>query len=143
MIENDPKGVVVPVDTAALRRLAEEGGWSPVPNAKTAAIVALCDEVDRLREALVDALTGDMEPGELRPCPFCGGDAERVDIPEACSENDLSGEPNAGGSFIRCVKCDACTSLEFGRKETLEERWNSRFIKGVPALIAELEKRNG
>ncbi|EHK77735.1 hypothetical protein SM0020_12445 [Sinorhizobium meliloti CCNWSX0020] len=54
---------------------------------------------------------------ELKPCPFCGGAAERIDI--------IDGE-NAGGSCICCTVCQASGNVEFGRKENFVSNWNSR-----------------
>ena len=53
----------------------------------------------------------------LLPCPFCGGEAERLDIDE--------GE-NAGGSCICCKECMACGNVEFGFKENFVSNWNRR-----------------
>ena len=61
----------------------------------------------------------------LLPCPFCGGDAERVDIPTVGSE--LGGDPNAGGSYISCMRCAACSPIHFDRKENLYSSWNDRL----------------
>lgn len=65
--------------------------------------------------------TGDkpMVTLELLPCPFCGGEAERFTIGDD--------EPNnAGGDVITCTKCQASSHVEFGRKENLVDRWNTR-----------------
>ena len=57
---------------------------------------------------------------ELKPCPFCGGEAQRFTL----TEED---EPmNAGGDVITCTKCQASSHVEFGRKENLAECWNTR-----------------
>jgi len=58
--------------------------------------------------------------GELKPCPFCGGQARRIDIPA------IDGEPNAGGSAIECTACRASSVIAFGEKIGLEESWNRR-----------------
>ena len=56
---------------------------------------------------------------EIKSCPFCGGEAKRFTIGE--------GEPNnAGGDVICCTRCQASSHVEFGRKENLVSRWNSR-----------------
>lgn len=64
----------------------------------------------------------DMQPTvteALLPCPFCGGEALRFTIGED--------EPNnAGGDVITCTKCQASSHVEFGRKENLVDRWNTR-----------------
>lgn len=59
--------------------------------------------------------------GRLKPCPFCGGKAERVDI-DPTDER----EPNAGGSYIACPNCYASSKVIFGDKTGLEEAWNLR-----------------
>lgn len=56
---------------------------------------------------------------DLKPCPFCGGDAEWVDI-----HDDEYG--NTGGSVIECMSCGASTHVEFGFKENLTSAWNTR-----------------
>ena len=56
----------------------------------------------------------------LLACPFCGGAAERVDVP-----TDIEDE-NAGGSCIQCTECVASTALFFDRKEHLVSSWNQR-----------------
>lgn len=58
---------------------------------------------------------------ELKPCPFCGGPAERIEI----KEDD--GFENRGGSVIECQQCHASSHVEFGRKENLVSAWNSRL----------------
>lgn len=63
----------------------------------------------------------------LEPCPFCGGEAERIDIPTVGSDPDLGGDPNAGGSCIQCKRCTASTALHFDRKENLYSSWNDRM----------------
>lgn len=58
-----------------------------------------------------------MSNEQLLPCPFCGGEAERL---------DLEDEPNCGGSCISCKCCGACSAVHFDRKENLYSSWNSR-----------------
>lgn len=58
---------------------------------------------------------------DLLPCPFCGGAAERLDVP--AEDND---DENAGGSCIQCSRCTASTALYFDRKENLAGSWNRR-----------------
>lgn len=66
----------------------------------------------------------------LRDCPFCGGQAERVDNgpTKEQMQNALSWGQDCddGGSFIRCTRCDAATSIHFERRENLIASWNDR-----------------
>ncbi len=72
-------------------------------------------------------MTIDLE--ELLPCPFCGADAEQIDIEE--------GE-NAGGSCIACTRCMASSNVEFEFKENFVSNWNSRVDSDrIRALEAE------
>jgi Lar family restriction alleviation protein len=55
----------------------------------------------------------------LKPCPFCGGEAERHTIGDE--------EPtNRGGDVICCPDCGASSHVEFGRKENIVGLWNQR-----------------
>jgi Lar family restriction alleviation protein len=56
----------------------------------------------------------------LLPCPFCGGEAERLDF------EMVSTDPNAGGSCISCTKCGASSPVHFEFKENLYPSWNER-----------------
>ena len=60
---------------------------------------------------------------KLKPCPFCGSEARRVDF-DGGNEND----PNWGGSCIECTRCNASTAVVFGFKETLYSSWNERAM---------------
>ena len=66
---------------------------------------------------------------ELLPCPFCGGEAERVDIDD--------GETNFGGSCICCKQCGASSPVHFDRKENLIASWNDRVNSAALAVVAE------
>lgn len=80
----------------------------------------LREDQDRIVSAL---FTGEPQMSEeLKPCPFCGGKAERHEI----TEDD--GLDNQGGSVISCQKCQASSAVEFEFKETLVERWNRRLL---------------
>jgi Lar family restriction alleviation protein len=57
---------------------------------------------------------------ELKPCPFCGGEAERFTI---TAEAEVS---NIGGDVIACKKCEASTRVFFGEKEGIVNAWNAR-----------------
>lgn len=72
----------------------------------------------------------------LKPCPFCGGTAARLDLlglPET--------DPSFGGSVIECTKCGACSAVEFGFKENLTSNWNRRDgdNAALPDLLAALK----
>ena len=54
---------------------------------------------------------------DLKPCPFCGAEAEVIDIEE--------GE-NAGGSCVCCTRCQASSNVEFGFKENFVSNWDRR-----------------
>jgi Lar family restriction alleviation protein len=73
---------------------------------------------------------------ELKPCPFCGGEAKRITI----GENEPS---NAGGDIIFCTRCQACSHVEFGRKENLVDRWNTRAVNSHDALVEALRTTAG
>lgn len=67
---------------------------------------------------------------ELLPCPFCGGEAKRVDngptkeqIQHAVSWGQ---DFDDGGSFIECTKCHASTAIHYDRAENLYSSWNDR-----------------
>lgn len=64
---------------------------------------------------------------DLLPCPFCGADAERIDVP-------VEDEENAGGSCIQCTRCIASTALHFDRKEHLYSSWNERVVETETGL---------
>jgi len=74
-----------------------------------------------------DRMTDAEEIAALLPCPFCGGESERIDLPA-----DDPTEPNAGGSFIHCPACLASSKLVFGEKVGLEEAWNARARRPEP-----------
>lgn len=67
---------------------------------------------------------------ELKPCPFCGGDAE---VRYATSKHDSTGwtsniyrwnEPG----FIKCTKCDSRTA-RYSRVNVAVNKWNRRAEK--------------
>lgn len=70
----------------------------------------------------------------LLPCPFCGGDAERIDIEDG---------NNAGGSFVHCTNCDASGNVEFGFKENFISNWNRRTYFKRQALAWHLATLDG
>lgn len=67
---------------------------------------------------------------ELLPCPFCGGKARFNQIPH----EDVSNM--AGGEYVECEDCGACTNLVYSIKEDakpeLRDRWNRRSAAAAP-----------
>jgi hypothetical protein len=61
---------------------------------------------------------------KLNACPFCGGEARRVDF----DDNELRDDGNFGGSLIECTRCMATTAVHFDRKENLVSSWNERVM---------------
>ena len=103
-----------------------DGRWIKGEAGTDAEALSICCEAAALASspplAATDAVEAEraLEPDELLPCPFCGSDAERVDI-----EGDEDGE-NFGGSCIQCTRCQASSAVVFGYKETLFSSWNER-----------------
>lgn len=65
---------------------------------------------------------------ELKPCPFCGGNAFGATI-AAHSHIIATFMPDyAGGAFIECAQCGA--SIIGEKAESVIEAWNKR-TKGV------------
>ena len=62
--------------------------------------------------------------GDLKPCPFCGGEAKFICF------NDPEDSPYWNGKVIRCGRCGASTAVAFSVKEPapvhLEPLWNRR-----------------
>ena len=56
-----------------------------------------------------------MDEIKLKPCPFCGGDAEIVDNSRYIT----------GTYFVCCLWCGARSDYDLG-KENAAERWNGR-----------------
>jgi Lar family restriction alleviation protein len=77
----------------------------------------------------------------LKPCPFCGGEAERLNNgptkEQMAHALSWGGDADDGGSFIHCKRCDASTALHFDRRENLESSWNDR--KDLSERLAEVE----
>ena len=67
-----------------------------------------------------------MSERELKPCPFCGGEAQY----QAVDADDTESGENAGGEFVECVDCHACTTLYFPAMQDVHEQvvaaWNKR-----------------
>lgn len=72
----------------------------------------------------------------LLDCPFCGGKAERHTIGD--DEHD-----NAGGDVICCASCQASSAVEFGRKENLVSKWNSRTTPATPTITGNSNEGDG
>lgn len=91
------------------------------------------DEIERLAALTPPPVKPLGEDGELLPCPFCGGKAERFTIQERGD--------NFGGDVICCTRCQASSHVEFGRKENLVDRWNQRASLTHPAPADEAVER--
>lgn len=74
--------------------------------------------------------TSEAVSGQLLPCPFCDGRAERIEVVED------DGFENIGGSAIECQKCRASSHVEFGRKENLVSAWNRRALPVARAEVS-------
>lgn len=62
----------------------------------------------------------------LKPCPFCGFPAQRLDLEDGNYQ---------GGSCIECTGCRASSPVEFGRKENLVSFWNRRIGEEATASL--------
>ena len=74
-----------------------------------------------------------MTAPELKPCPFCGGEAKRRTLPSDEFGND-------GGDVIECVQCGASSHVEFGHKENLASTWNTRADASELVALVEAVK---
>lgn len=59
-------------------------------------------------------------PNELKPCPFCGGEAETTEV-------FLYGK--TAGYVICCNKC-SCELKMYSSKQNAEKAWNRRADNG-------------
>lgn len=80
---------------------------------------------------------------ELKPCPYCGGDAKRKSIGKY---RVIKGR---GQSYLATVGCRSCngkaTSAAFDREtawEYAEETWNRRVLSWVPVSERLPEKKD-
>ena len=64
-------------------------------------------------------------PIELKPCPFCGGEA--AVITKQYNKGFLRGKGDY--TYIRCKLCHATSTAAF-TKEEAEEAWNRRVDDG-------------
>lgn len=72
---------------------------------------------------------------DLLPCPFCGGEPEKIDITG-------SYEPaNIGGYAIQCKKCRASGAVFFGERDGQDEACNARHgLIWTPGREAEVRR---
>ena len=100
-------------------------------NANMVAILAAL-RAERPEPAVGDveavAIEDDCEPFDpanpkLKPCPFCGAEAELVEI------DDMT-DADCGGNFVACKACEASTNLRFSAGDDARplvcEQWNRR-----------------
>ena len=89
-------------------------------------------ERDRMRAALLKGLLAsadgtaertaqDAESEHLRPCPFCGHDAEMEEV----MGFDTRGGPDRTYYMVKCPECGASTGCSEDR-EKVAARWNTR-----------------
>ena len=84
-----------------------------------------------LRESLEKAVQPPATPQEpespYKPCPFCGGQAEKIAVDEAS---------NMGGYVVTCCSCDASSAVVFPVKDSpdglLNVLWNRRASTPSP-----------
>lgn len=67
----------------------------------------------------------------LKPCPFCGGDAHAATTRYSRPLDDatwLDGTPITQAFFVSCVQCGSCTNVSVGRQTKAEAAaaWNTR-----------------
>ena len=82
-----------------------------------------CGYPVELPNELCEECKEDYLSGNLRPCPFCGGQASMKDNED-------------GANFVECGQCGASTNLQYSLKDDgrpqLYERWNTRIERSAP-----------
>lgn len=119
-----------PRDVAAYCAFAWHHDWSLSPKQDDLRSAAFTDRGAEDRYVSQD----EGAAGDLKPCPFCGGEAEII---------HLDDDDNAGGSCVCCTKCQASGNVEFGRKENFVENWNRRAHPSPPPAADEDRLRDG
>lgn len=71
----------------------------------------------------------------LKPCPFCGGQAELI-------HNSIGFAFDRIVSAVKCVQCGARTrtfemSTEFSCDDKAVEMWNTRYTEDTPSALPE------
>lgn len=79
------------------------------------------------KETLERLLKINQKEMKLKPCPFCGGEAEVYIRAEFAYSPMLSGIANAFG--VRCKKCNAYT-IHAPDEEDSIIKWNRRYKNG-------------
>lgn len=71
-------------------------------------------------------------PEKLKPCPFCGGQAQTVWIKSFVRMHNV----NMGGFAIQCAECHATRIMAGPVKKDVEkdaiEKWNRRITEQIP-----------
>lgn len=106
-----------------------KAGLFVCPRADMAGVFAsardIKDSLQELRDVIQLLPPDDSEAedeSKLKPCPFCGGEAELI----VCDEPG-----NEGGHAVQCKRCLACSPVRFSLKEDarplVAEMWNRRL----------------
>lgn len=72
---------------------------------------------------------------ELKPCPFCGGEAV-INVIEPHEHVVVNLPPYPGGAFIECTGCTCAMSGQ--SEEEVIEAWNTR--KPIDKVVEQLEE---
>ena len=73
---------------------------------------------------------------ELKPCPFCGGEAV-INVIEPHEHVVVNLPPYPGGAFIECTGCTCAMSGQ--SEEEVIEAWNTR--KPMDKVVERLEEK--
>jgi len=85
----------------------------------------LLDEIERLQETMKPVA---LPHEELKPCPFCGGEANIGTVKYAKDSQDAKLNGRNVGYYGQCISCSAtmCFGLAYETKQIAAEKWNRR-----------------
>lgn len=126
----------------SFERIAGADGPHPFTNEPSGTNLLCATEATEMVRHMLEGLPGgspapsteglrDLEPGELLPCPFCGGKAEVYEFDDVGEDDE-----NFGGSAIVCTNCQCTTAVHFDRKEHLYSSWNEREPDAARTALA-------